>query len=73
MTIKEQLIRQINEISESESESLLKELLEIIETKKPKRTFKNRPLLRPEDMAKMECPFPPEPEWEALWEEREKE
>ncbi len=70
MTIKELIIEKINEIPEQEP--ILKEVLGLLENKKSKRIFKGRPLLRPEDLANMKCPFPPEPDnWEALWEERE--
>jgi hypothetical protein len=29
-------------------------------------TWKGRPILTTKDMAKMNCPLPPEPEWSAL-------
>lgn len=70
MTIKELVLQKINEVPESEP--ILKEILEILETKAVQRTFKGRPLLRPEDAKKMDCDLPPEPEWESMWNEDRK-
>jgi hypothetical protein len=63
MTIKEKVIQEVNTMSDSEP--ILKEILDMIETGKPKRTFKGRPLVRLEDLKHMDDWLPPEPDnWE---------
>ena len=36
-----------------------------------KKTWKGKPVLTTEDMAKMDCPYPPEPQWADKFEEME--
>ncbi|NUM36351.1 MAG: hypothetical protein HUU50_17565 [Candidatus Brocadiae bacterium] len=70
MSTKELLLKEIEEIPEL----YFGQLLEIVQSfrKEKIKTFKGRPVLGPKDLAKMDCPLPPEPDYEEFWEEREK-
>jgi hypothetical protein len=64
MTIKQQLLQ---ELSLVEDAALLQEVWQFLQTRKGKVSMKDRPLLTLDDLKHMECPFPSEPEWEAMW------
>ena len=71
MITKELVLNKLKEVSESEP--IFQEILEMLKARKPKRMFKGCPLLRPEDLKKMDNDLPVEPEWEKVWEEENKE
>lgn len=74
MTRKQLVLKEISEMPESES--LLEDIWHMIQNKrrlatqdkkKSQKKFKGRPLLKPEDLKKMDNDLPVEPEWEEMW------
>lgn len=70
MTTKELLLKEIDQIPEP----YLEKLLEVVKNfRKERKTFKGRPVIHMDDLNEKNFPFPPEPEWQAIWEEENKE
>jgi hypothetical protein len=40
-----------------------------VEASPAKESWRGRPIITQEELAQMSCPFPPEPGWEAEWEQ----
>jgi hypothetical protein len=73
MSIKEQIVRELDQVPDAEP--ILQEIMALLEArKKPQKTYKGRPVYTLDDLKKMKCPFPPEPDnWAELWEADRKE
>lgn len=71
MTTKELLLKEIEQIPESYWEQLLEVMRSF--RKEKERTFGGRRVIRMEELNEKNFPFPPEPEWQAVWDEENKE
>lgn len=69
MRIKEQIVKELDQVSDAEP--VLQAIMALLEArKKPQKTYKGRPVYTLDDLKKLKCPFPPEPDdWAAVWEE----
>jgi hypothetical protein len=73
MTVKERVLSKIE--SMNDNDYILPMLLKLIEQRsmvKIDRIWKGRPVIKAEELEKIDCPYPREPEWEKEWEEWEK-
>ncbi|NUM37466.1 MAG: hypothetical protein HUU50_23265 [Candidatus Brocadiae bacterium] len=69
MTTKERLYQEIEDMTEEQKENTLRYVSIIKNGIKIERFYKGRPVIKIEELEKIDCPYPKETEWENEWED----